>query len=141
MCRRVLGVGFGILGIGYWVLGLRLWVELESGGEGGLVDLLPGDLVLMCDRSAVFIFWLEIENWTTGLPLGHFYPYRTIISLDRLPKAMEYGALLGGSANAERRRFSEDHLFTGLHVIRWANHRKQDARAGFFHADRLGEHV
>lgn len=118
-----------------------MWVELEGSSEGGLVDVLPGDLVLTCDRSAVFIFRLEIENGATGLSLGGFDPHSTVVGLHRLPIAMEYGALLAGAPNAKGRGFSKNHLFAGFYSIRWTDDGEQDTGTRFLHADCLGEYV
>lgn len=105
------------------------------------MDVLPRDLVLTCDRSAVFIFGLEIQNGATGLSLSGFDPHGTVGGLYRLPEAMEYGALLGGAANAKRCRFSKNHLFAGFYSIRWTDDGEQNAGARLFHADGLGEYV
>ncbi len=97
--------------------------------------------MLACDRSAVFIFWLKIEDGATGLPLGSFDSYSTVIGLDGLPKAMEHGALLGGAADAEGCRFGKYYLFAGFNLIGWTNDGEQNAGAGFFHADGLGKDI
>ena len=110
-----------------------------SVGPAGGLDT-RGVFLLAGDRGDILIFGLDIEPGP-GCIASDFQADGLAVEFNRLDMTFKQRSRLQGLANTEGGGFLEDDRFTGALFFGGANHRQENAGAGFLHLNPLREDI